>query len=84
MVSEAAAHLAVTSEPRSLVSPHAALRYEGEAPRPQSWITRRGGEDGVGGVAVGFWAGEWWHGQWLDRPATRIYVVESRRTSVEE
>lgn len=58
MVGEGAAHLAVTSEPRSMVSPHAALWYEGEATRPQSRITRRGGENVVGGVAVAFWVGK--------------------------
>jgi len=58
MVSEAVAHLAVTSEPRSMVSPHAALWYEGEATRPQSRITQRSGEDVVGGVAVAFWVGK--------------------------
>ena len=58
MVSEAVAHLAVTSEPRSMVSPHAALRHEGETPRPQSWIAQRGGENVVEGVAVAFWVGK--------------------------
>jgi hypothetical protein len=58
MVGEAVAHTAATPEPRSMVSPHAALWYEGEATRPQSWITRRGGENVVEGVAVAFWVGK--------------------------
>jgi len=36
-------------------------------PRPDPGIAQRGGDDVVGGAAVGFWAGKWWRNQWLGR-----------------
>lgn len=32
---------------------------------PDLRLARRGGEDVVGGIAVGFWVGKWWRNQWL-------------------
>ena len=32
---------------------------------PDFGLAQRGGENGVGGIAVGFLAGKWWHNRWL-------------------